>query len=163
MSVSIRLGDLGIELPAQSVTFGAYVPAVKSGDFIFTSGQIPVLDGELIATGLVTDEAHPADITSPTVSIDVAKECARQCIVNALGAISTLAELDDLDQIVKLTGFVASAPRFTAQPKVLDAASDLLTEIFGHSAQHARSAVGVAQLPLGAPVEIELVVRAAAR
>lgn len=160
MSVAIRLGDLGLELPTRSATFGAYVPAVKSGDFIFTSGQIPVVGGELIATGLVSE----APDTEPGfVSIEVAQECAKQCIVNALGAISTLAELDDLDQIVKLTGFVASTPGFTAQPKVLDAASNLLAEIFGHSAQHARSAVGVAQLPLGAPVEIELVVRAAAR
>lgn len=158
MSVEIRLGDLGLELPKRTATFGSYVPAVKSGDFIFTSGQIPVRNGELIATGLVSD--NPAE---GEVDLDLARECARQCIVNALGAIASLAELDDLDQIVKLTGFVASAPGFTAQPAVIDAASDLLAEIFGHQAQHARSAVGVAQLPLGAPVEIELVVRAAAR
>ena len=157
MSVELRLGELGLELPQRPTMLGAYVPALKSGDFIFTSGQLPMREGKLLATGLVSDGPDPA------VDLELAQECARQCVVNALGAIATLAELDDLEQIVKVTGFVASAPDFTKQPAVLDAASNLLAEIFGHSGQHARSAVGVAQLPLGAPVEIELVARAAAR
>lgn len=145
-----RLAALGIALPKVAAPAGSYVPAVISGDLVFTAGQIPFVDGVLVTTGLVGD----------TVSLEQAAGAARISALNALAAIAdVLGDLDRVQQVVKVTGFVASAAGFTAQPAVINGASDLLGEVFGEAGRHARSAVGVAQLPLGAPVEVELVVR----
>lgn len=157
MSVAARLAELGVVLPESASTFGAYVPAVKAANLIFTSGQIPIRGGELVASGSVGDDQADDDV----VGLELARECAKQCVVNALVAISTVVDLDEVEQVVKITGFVASADGFTSQPLVLDAASDFLIKIFGDRGRHARSAVGVAELPLGSPVEIELVVQVA--
>jgi enamine deaminase RidA (YjgF/YER057c/UK114 family) len=126
----------------------AYVPAVQTGNLIFSSGQLPMVNGALAATGKVG-----ADITP-----EQAKELAQVCALNALAAIGALVNLDDIAQIVKVVGFVASAPGFTGQPGVVNGASELFGALFGEAGKHARSAVGVAELPLGAPVEIEVVV-----
>jgi len=144
-----RLGELGLSLPADSAPLAVYVPAVRSGNLVFTSGQLPRLDGELAATGKVGAE----------VGAEQAKDMARTCALNALAAIK--AEVGDLAavrRVVKVVGFVASAPDFTGQPGVVNGASELLGHVFGERGVHARSAVGVAVLPLDAPVEVELVV-----
>jgi enamine deaminase RidA (YjgF/YER057c/UK114 family) len=147
-----RLAELGIALPAVAAPLAAYVPAVRSGSLVFTSGQLPMIDGELAATGKVGE----------SVSAEQAHALARVCAVNALAAIDALVGLDAVVRVVKVVGFVASAPDFTGQPKVVNGASELLGEVFGASGAHARSAVGVAALPLDAPVEVELVVEVAA-
>lgn len=155
---SQRLTELGLELPAVAPPVAAYVPAVRDGDVVYTSGQLPFVDGALLYTGLVGSNAG-------NVSEAQAREAARVCVLNALAAAAAQADgIDDIGRIVKLTGFVASAvdpadKRFTAQPAVINGASELLQEIFGAAGQHARSAVGVAALPLDAPVEIELIVK----
>lgn len=150
MGVEQRLAELGIELPAPAAPVGSYAPAVLDGDRVHTSGQLPLVGGELTATGLVGAEVTPED----------AAACARTCAVNALAAIAAvLGDLDRVEAVVKITGFVASAPGFSGQPAVLNGASDLLREVFGEAGVHARSAVGVAALPLGAPVEVEVTVR----
>ena len=150
MGVAQRLAELGIELPAPAAPVGSYAPAVLDGDRVHTSGQLPLVGGELTATGLVGAEVTPED----------AAACARTCAVNALAAIAAvLGDLDRVEAVVKVTGFVASAPGFSGQPAVLNGASDLLREVFGEAGVHARSAVGVAALPLGAPVEVEVTVR----
>ncbi|MWV49230.1 RidA family protein [Rathayibacter sp. VKM Ac-2803] len=144
-----RLAELGIELPAVATPAGAYVPAVVTGSLVFTAGQVPFVDGALPATGKVGDGVSP----------EVAKDLARVCALNALAAVAeVLGSLDRVTQIVKMTGFVASASGFTGQPGVINGASEVLGEIFGEAGKHARSAVGVAELPLGAPVEVELIV-----
>ena len=147
-----RLEELGIELPPVVPPVAAYVPAVRSGDLVFTSGQLPMAGGELGAVGKV----------GALVTAEQAKDLARTCALNALSAIDELVGLDAIVRIVKVTGFVASAPDFTGQPGVLNGASELLGQVFGDedggAGQHARSAVGVACLPLDAPVEVELVV-----
>lgn len=153
---SARLAELGIELPAVVPPVGSYTPALEVGDFVYTSGQLPVVDGELTLRGKVADGAEGV------VSPEEANAAARQCALNALAAINSLVGIDRVTRIVKVVGFVASAPGFTGQPGVLNGASDLLGEIFGEAGVHARSAVGVAELPLGAPVEVELVVQIAA-
>jgi enamine deaminase RidA (YjgF/YER057c/UK114 family) len=148
-AVEDRLAGLGRTLPGVAAPVAAYVPAVRSGDYVFTSGQLPMVDGSLAATGKVGAE----------VSADDAKQLAATCVLNALAAIK--AEIGDLDRvrrIVKVVGFVASTPDFTGQPGVVNGASELLGEVFGDKGVHARSAVGVAVLPLDAPVEVELVV-----
>lgn len=150
--VASRLVELGIRLPEVVAPLAAYVPAVRSGDLVFTAGQLPVLDGTLIAEGIVGVDVDPA----------TAAACARQCALNALAAVATHVDLSQVRRVVKVTGFVASAPDFTGQPAVLNGASSVLGEIFGDAGAHARSAVGVASLPLGAPVEVELVVQVAA-
>lgn len=147
MGVRERLADAAYMIPVPAAPVGAYVPAVRTGSLVFTSGQIPVREGESMATGSVG-----AEVTEAT-----ARECAVQCVLNALAAASTVCDLDDVLQVVKLTGYVASAPGFTAQPRVIDAASDLLVAAFGERGGHAREAVGVAGLPLGVPVEVSLV------
>jgi enamine deaminase RidA (YjgF/YER057c/UK114 family) len=125
------------------------VPAVRTGGYVYTSGQLPLRDGELMRIGKVGSEVSPEE----------AYECARQCALNALAAVrSEVGELSAVTRVVKVVGFVASAPGFTAQPQVVNGASELLGQVFGDSGQHARSAVGVAVLPLDAPVEVELVV-----
>lgn len=148
MSWSERLGELGIALPGVAAPVAAYVPAVRSGSQVYTSGQLPFVDGQLSATGKVGGEVSPEE----------AKQHARTCVLNALAAVDSLVGLDSVTRVVKVVGFVASAEGFTGQPAVVNGASELLGEIFGESGAHARSAVGVAELPLGAPVEVELIV-----
>ncbi|MCJ1672178.1 MULTISPECIES: RidA family protein [unclassified Rathayibacter] len=147
--IADRLAELGIELPAVAVPAGAYIPAVVEGNLVFTAGQIPFVDGALPATGKVGAGVDP----------EVAKDLARVCALNALAAIAdVIGSLDRVTRIVKVTGFVASAPGFNGQPGVINGASEVLGEIFGEAGRHARSAVGVAELPLDAPVEVELIV-----
>jgi len=144
-----RLSGLGRALPAVAAPVAAYVPAVSTGSYVYTSGQLPMVDGKLAATGKVGAEVTP----------EAAKELAATCALNALAAVK--AEIGDLGRVrrvVKVVGFVASAPDFTGQPGVVNGASELLGEVFGEAGVHARSAVGVAVLPLDAPVEVELVV-----
>jgi enamine deaminase RidA (YjgF/YER057c/UK114 family) len=144
-----RLSELGLSVPEVAKPVAAYVPAVRSGDYVYTSGQLPLRSGQLISTGKVGNE----------VSVDQAVECAQQCALNGLAAVKALiGELSNVVRVVKVVAFVASAPDFTGQPGVANGASELIGEIFGDAGQHARSAVGVAVLPLDAPVEIELVV-----
>jgi enamine deaminase RidA (YjgF/YER057c/UK114 family) len=144
-----RLADLGLEVPEVAKPVAAYVPAVRSGNFVFTSGQLPMRSGELMQTGKVGDDVSP----------DEAVECAQQCALNAIAAVK--AELGDLGlvkRIVKVVAFVASTPDFTGQPQVANGASELFGSVFADAGVHARSAVGVPVLPLDAPVEVELVV-----
>lgn len=148
---SERLAELGLTLPGVVPPLAAYVPATRAGDLVFTAGQVPMVDGTLLRTGKVGAD----------VSADDAVACARQCALNALAAAASVAGgVDAIEQIVKVVVYVASAPEFTGQPAVANGASELLGSIFGDAGQHARSAVGAASLPLDAPVEIELVVRA---
>ena len=143
-----RLAALGLTLPPVAAPGGAYVPAVRAGQFIYTAGQIPTVDGKLLAVGKVGGE----------VSVSDAAGLARTCALNALAAAAAAAGgLAAIRRIVKVTGFVASAPGFTGQPQVVNGASELLIDVFGEEGRHARSAVGVAELPLGAPVEVELI------
>jgi enamine deaminase RidA (YjgF/YER057c/UK114 family) len=146
-----QLARLGIELPEVPKAVAAYVPAVRSGDHVYVSGQLPWRSGELIATGKVGDAVNP----------EQAAECARQCALNALAAINSVAPLEQVRRIVKVVVFVASTADFTGQPGVANGASELLGEVFGDAGVHARSAVGVAALPLDTPVEVELVVEVA--
>jgi enamine deaminase RidA (YjgF/YER057c/UK114 family) len=150
-SPSERLRELGIELPAVVTPAGAYIPARRSGPFVFTAGQLPMVDGKLAATGKVGAEVDP----------DTAYGLARTCALNALAAVDALVGLDAITGVVKAVGFVASAPGFNGQPKVINGASDLLGEVFGEAGRHARSAVGVSELPLNSPVEVELIVEVA--
>jgi enamine deaminase RidA (YjgF/YER057c/UK114 family) len=150
MAIADRLAELGLTLPEVAAPAGAYVPAVVADDLVFTAGQLPFLDGKLPRTGLLGAD----------VGVDEAADLAAVCALNALAAVaSVLGGLDRVVQVVKVTGFVASAPGFTEQPAVLNGASNLLVDLFGDDGRHARSAVGVAALPLGSPVEVELVVR----
>jgi enamine deaminase RidA (YjgF/YER057c/UK114 family) len=143
-----RLAELGLTLPSVVAPGGSYVPAVRTGQFVYTAGQLPVVDGKLPATGKVGAEVSASD----------AAGLARTCALNALAAAAAAAGgLDQIARIVKVVGFVASAPGFNAQPQVINGASDLLVEVFGEDGRHARSAVGVAELPLNAPVEVELI------
>jgi enamine deaminase RidA (YjgF/YER057c/UK114 family) len=150
--IEARLAELGIELPSVVPPVASYVPAVVSGSLVFTSGQLPMVNGALPATGKVGDG-------DGLVSAADAKDYARQSALNALAAIqSVIGSLDRITQVVKVTGFVASAADFTGQPGVINGASDVLGEIFGSIGVHSRSAVGVAVLPLDSPVEVELIV-----
>lgn len=152
MGAADALAALGLSLPAVAAPVGTYVPALRVGDLVHTSGQLPLVDGDLIAVGLVGQREGD-------VSPERATECARQCALNALAAAAQAAGgLDNIAAVIKVTGFVASAPGFTAQPAVLNGASSLMVEVFGEAGRHARSAVGVAALPLGAPVEVEITV-----
>jgi enamine deaminase RidA (YjgF/YER057c/UK114 family) len=151
MAWSDRLTELGIELPAVAPPAGAYVPAVRSGSLVYTAGQVPFVDGVIAATGKVGAEIDP----------EAAKGHARTCALNALAAVDALVGIDAVVRVVKVVGYVASAEGFTAQPAVLNGASELLGEIFGEAGKHARAAVGVAELPLGVPVEVELIVEVA--
>lgn len=148
MSWSKRLAELGIELPSVATPVAAYVPAVRSGSQVFTSGQLPFVEGKLAVTGKVGGEVSPEE----------AKRHARTCVLNALAAVDALVTIDSIVRVVKVVGFVASAEGFTGQPAVINGASEVLGEIFGEAGAHARSAVGVAELPLGSPVEVELIV-----
>jgi enamine deaminase RidA (YjgF/YER057c/UK114 family) len=143
-----RLAALGLTLPPVAAPVAAYVPAVRSGPYVYTAGQLPLADGKLPRTGKVGAQ----------VSVDDAAVLARTCALNALAAVASVAGgLSAVTRIVKVTGFVASDPSFTGQPLVVNGASELLLEVFGEAGRHARSAVGVAVLPLDAPVEIELI------
>ncbi|GAA2672205.1 MULTISPECIES: RidA family protein [Actinosynnema] len=148
MTWTDRLAELGVELPEVAAPVAAYVPAVRTGSLVFTSGQLPFVDGALAATGKVGAEVSPEE----------AKAHARTCALNALAAVHALVGIDSVARVVKVVGFVASADGFTGQPAVVNGASEFLGEVFGDAGAHARSAVGVAELPLGAPVEVELVV-----
>ncbi|HTE72660.1 MAG TPA: RidA family protein [Actinomycetes bacterium] len=144
-----RIAELGLTLPSDSPPLAAYVPAVRTGDLVFTAGQLPRRDGELVATGKVGAEVTP----------EVAAEAAAACALNALAAIrGEVGDLSAVRRVVKVVVFVASAPGFTGQPGVANGASELLGKVFGDAGVHARSAVGVAVLPLDVPVEVELVV-----
>ncbi|MGN6252181.1 MAG: RidA family protein [Marmoricola sp.] len=146
-----RLAELGLAVPEVAAPVAAYVPAVRSGGQVFTSGQLPMREGRLLATGKVGGE----------VSLEEAVECARQCALNALAAIrAEVGELSAVKRVVKVVAFVASTPDFTGQPQVANGVSELLGDIFGDAGVHARSAVGVPVLPLDAPVEVELLVEA---
>ncbi|MDQ1722708.1 MAG: hypothetical protein QOI26_2442 [Pseudonocardiales bacterium] len=147
-SVSQRLTELGIELPPVPAPVASYLPAIRSGQHVFTSGQLPTIGGVLQATGKVGAEVTP----------DEAVRHARVCALNALAAVHALVGIDSVVRVVKVVGFVASSPGFTGQPAVVNGVSDLLGEVFGEAGRHARSAVGVAVLPLDAPVEVELIV-----
>jgi enamine deaminase RidA (YjgF/YER057c/UK114 family) len=143
-----RLAALGLQLPVVTPPLAAYVPAVRTGSYVYTAGQLPVVDGQLLAAGKVGAEVGAAE----------AAALARTCALNALAAVASVAGgLSAIRRIVKVTGFVASTPDFTQQPQVVNGASELLLEVFGESGRHARSAVGTAVLPLDAPVEIELI------
>ena len=148
-AVEDRLGALGLAVPEVAAPVASYVPALRSGNHVFTSGQLPMRDGALLATGKVG-----AGITA-----EQAAELAQQCALNAIAAVrSVVGDLDSVVRVVKVVGFVASHPEFTGQPGVVNGASNLLAGAFGDAGVHARSAVGVAVLPLDAPVEIEVVV-----
>lgn len=151
MTATEKLAELGIVLPPVVPPVAAYVPAVRSGSFVFTSGQLPMRDGALPATGKVGAE----------VSTEDAKDLARQCALNALAAINDLVGIDSVVRVVKVVGFVACDPSFSGQPAVVNGASEFLGEVFGEAGAHARSAVGVAALPLDAPVEVEIIVEVA--
>jgi enamine deaminase RidA (YjgF/YER057c/UK114 family) len=149
MGAEARLAELGITVPEVVPPVAAYQPTARTGNLVFTAGQLPARDGEMIAIGKVGAE----------VTEEQGYECARQCALNALAAIrAEIGSLDDIVRVVKATVFVASTPDFTAQPKVANGASELLGEVFGEAGKHARSAVGVPVLPLDVPVEVELVV-----
>ena len=146
--VDDRLAEIGLSVPPVPAPVAVYVPAVRSGSYVYTSGQLPLLDGQLILTGKVGGE----------VSAEEAYDCARQCALNAIAAVKSQVELDSVVRVVKATVFVASTPDFTGQPGVANGASELFGVAFGDAGTHARSAVGVPVLPLDAPVELELIV-----
>ena len=143
-----RLRELGLTLPTVAVPAGAYIPARRSGSLVFTAGQVPFVDGSLPATGKVGAEVSP----------EQGYDLARICALNALAAVDDLVGLDEVARVVRVVGYVASAEGFTGQPRVVNGASELLGRIFGDAGRHARSAIGGAELPLGAPVEVELTV-----
>ncbi|MFE2726968.1 RidA family protein [Kitasatospora sp. NPDC059327] len=148
--VEDKLAELGLTLPPVAAPVAAYVPALRSGEFVFTSGQLPMVGGKLPSTGKVGAEVTPEE----------AKELAQICALNALAAVkSVIGDLDLIERVVKVVGFVASAPDFTGQPGVINGTSELLGQVLGEAGVHARSAVGVTVLPLDAPVEVELQVR----
>ena len=150
-SPSERLADLGIELPAVAAPVAAYVPATRVGNQVWTSGQLPFVDGELPATGKVGADVDP----------DNAYGLARTALLNAFAAVDDLVGIDKIERVVKVVGYVASDVGFAGQPGVVNGASDLVGEIFVDAGAHVRSAVGVAVLPLDAPVEVELIVEVA--
>ncbi|MFF2613720.1 RidA family protein [Kitasatospora sp. NPDC058046] len=148
--VESKLAELGLTLPEVAAPVAAYVPALRTGDLVFTSGQLPVVGGKLPSTGKVGAEVSPEE----------AKDLARICALNALAAVkSVIGDLDQVEQVVKVVGFVAAAPDFIGVPAVVNGASELLGAVLGEAGVHARSAVGVAVLPLDSPVEVEILVR----
>jgi enamine deaminase RidA (YjgF/YER057c/UK114 family) len=147
--VEQRLSELGFTLPEVAAPAGSYLPAMISGNLVFTAGQLPLIEGKLMATGKLGAEITAED----------GAEMAQRCALNALAAVkSVLGDLDRVKQIVKVVGFVSSLPEFSSQPAVINGASEFLQQVFGDAGKHARSAVGVPVLPLDAPVEIELIV-----
>jgi enamine deaminase RidA (YjgF/YER057c/UK114 family) len=150
VSIKEKLALLGLTLPTAAAPVAAYVPAVKTGNLVFTAGQLPVVDGKLVLTGKVGSDVTPED----------AKKMAEICALNALAAISLVADIDQIEKIIRVGGFVNGIPSFVAIPAVINGASELLIKLFGDvNGKHARTAVGVAELPLNAPVEIEMVVQ----
>jgi enamine deaminase RidA (YjgF/YER057c/UK114 family) len=144
-----RLESLGLSVPEVATPVAAYIPALRTGNYVFTSGQLPMRDGQLTTTGKVGGDVSPEE----------AVECARVCALNAIAAVrSVIGDLSQVKRIVKVVAFVASTPDFTGQPGVANGASELFGDVFGEAGQHARSAVGVPVLPLDAPVEVELIV-----
>ena len=149
MTPDQRLHDMGLALPPAPKPVGVYIPAVRTGDLVFVSGQLPTKDGELMATGHVGAE----------VSLDEAQDCARQAALNALAVVAAeIGGLDNVARIVRLTGHVAGAAGFTDQARVMNAASELVGDVFGDAGRHSRAALGAAELPLGAPIELEMIV-----
>jgi len=150
MSIKEKLAELGLTLPVAAVPVAAYVPAVKTGNLVFTAGQLPIIDGKVVITGKVGAEVTP----------EQAKDMAQICALNALAAISLVADIDQIERIIRVGGFVNGVPGFVAIPQVVNGASELLIKLFGEvNGKHARTAIGVAELPLNAPVEIEMVVQ----
>jgi enamine deaminase RidA (YjgF/YER057c/UK114 family) len=150
VSIKEKISSLGLSLPTAAAPVAAYVPAVKSGNLVFTAGQLPVVDGKLLKEGKVGRD----------VTVEEAKELAQLCALNALAAISLVADLDQIERVARVGGFVNCAPGFTAIPGVINGASEFLIKIFGDvNGKHARTAVGVAELPLNAPVEVEVIVQ----
>ena len=150
MSIKEKLAELGLTLPVAAAPVAAYVPAVKTGNLVFTAGQLPVVDGKVVITGKVGAEVTP----------EQAKDMAQICALNALAAISLVADIDQIERIIRVGGFVNGVPGFVAIPQVVNGASELLIKLFGEvNGKHARTAIGVAELPLNAPVEIEMVVQ----
>jgi enamine deaminase RidA (YjgF/YER057c/UK114 family) len=150
MSIKEKLAELGLTLPVAAAPVAAYVPAVKTGNLVFTAGQLPIIDGKVVITGKVGAEVTP----------EQAKDMAQICALNALAAISLVADIDQIEKIIRVGGFVNGVPGFLAIPQVVNGASELLIKLFGEvNGKHARTAIGVAELPLNAPVEIEMVVQ----
>jgi len=154
VSLKEKLSSLGLTLPTAAAPVAAYVPAIKTGNLVFTAGQLPVVDGKLVLIGKVGSDVTPED----------AKKMAEICALNALAAISLVADIDQIEKIVRVGGFVNGATGFVAIPAVINGASELLIKLFGDvNGKHARTAVGVAELPLNAPVEVEMVVQLKAK
>jgi enamine deaminase RidA (YjgF/YER057c/UK114 family) len=150
MSIKEKLAELGLTLPVAAAPVAAYVPAVKTGNLVLTAGQLPIIDGKVVVTGKVGAEVTP----------EQAKDMAQICALNALAAISLVADIDQIEKIIRVGGFVNGVPGFLAIPQVVNGASELLIKLFGEvNGKHARTAIGVAELPLNAPVEIEMVVQ----
>lgn len=150
MSIKKKLAELGLTLPVAAAPVAAYVPAVKTGNLVFTAGQLPIVDGKVVVTGKVGAEVTP----------EQAKDMAQICALNALAAISLVADIDQIERIIRVGGFVNGVPGFVAIPQVINGASELLIKLFGEvNGKHARTAIGVAELPLNAPVEVEMVVQ----
>jgi enamine deaminase RidA (YjgF/YER057c/UK114 family) len=150
VSIKEKLAELGLTLPVAAAPVAAYVPAVKTGNLVFTAGQLPIVDGKVVNTGKVGAEVTP----------EQAKDMAQICALNALAAISLVADIDQIERIIRVGGFVNGVPGFVAIPQVVNGASELLIKLFGEvNGKHARTAIGVAELPLNAPVEIEMVVQ----
>ena len=150
MSYEAKLKEMGVEIPEAAKPLASYIPAVKAGNMVFTSGQIPLIAGKLQYTGKVGAE----------VSVEEAQAAAKTCAINCLAAIKgVIGDLDKIESVFKVVGFVNSAAGFNGQPKVVNGASDFLGEVFGDAGKHARSAVGVSDLPIDAPVEVEVIVK----
>ena len=150
MSIQAKLAELGLTLPAAAAPVAAYVPAVRTGNLVFTAGQLPLVDGKIPFVGKVGSDVTP----------EQAKDMAQVCALNALAAISLVADIDQIEKIVRVGGFVNGIPGFVAIPAVINGASELLIKLFGEvNGKHARTAIGVAELPLNAPVEVEMVVQ----
>ena len=150
MSIQSKLAELGLTLPPAAAPVAAYVPAVRTGNLVFTAGQLPLVDGKIEFVGKVGSDVTP----------EQAKDMAQVCALNALAAISLVADIDQIEKIVRVGGFVNGIPGFVAIPAVINGASELLIKLFGEvNGKHARTAIGVAELPLNAPVEVEMVVQ----
>ena len=150
MSIKEKLAEIGLTLPVAAAPVAAYVPAVKTGNLVFTAGQLPIIDGKVVIIGKVGAEVTP----------EQAKDMAQICALNALAAISLVVDIDQIERIIRVGGFVNGVPGFVAIPQVVNGASELLIKLFGEvNGKHARTAIGVAELPLNAPVEIEMVVQ----